>query len=80
MLPAGVSEQLELLIDELILDGNLDSASLASILVAAHDAVHGDYHATLSRRVWAAHHQLLAERLTDDDFERPATRRCTDLA
>lgn len=60
MFPAALSDRLDSLIDELILDGGVEAASLASILLAAQDSVSRDEHVTLSRRVWAANNELLA--------------------
>jgi hypothetical protein len=61
MFPAALSERLDLLIDDLIMDGGVESASLASILLAAKDSVQSDYLVTLSRRVWAANNELKAD-------------------
>ena len=69
MTPDSLNDRLESLIDELILDGGVVSASLASILMAAKDSVTGDYHGTLSRRVWAASNDLRAERARDSRFD-----------
>ncbi len=61
MLCAALSDRLDGLIDELILDGGVEAASLASILLIAKDAVKKDYHVILSRRVWTANNELQAE-------------------
>jgi hypothetical protein len=66
MIPPALSKRL----DALILDGGVEAASIASILLAAKDSVERDYHVTLSRRVWAANDELLAE------FERSAGGGC----
>ena len=58
MFPAPLSERLDALIDDLIMEGGIESASLASILLAAKDSVKSDYHVSLSRRVWAANNDL----------------------
>ena len=58
MFPALLSERLDALIDDLIMEGGVESASLASILLAAKDSVKSDYHVSLSRRVWAANNDL----------------------
>jgi hypothetical protein len=79
MMTAALSERLDALIDDLILDGGVVTASLASILLAAKDSVNGDYHVTLSQRVWAANNELLAERALDggiDPHTAPAGTRC----
>jgi hypothetical protein len=60
MLAAPLSARLDALIDELIMDGGVEAASLASILLTAKDSVLRDDHVTLSRRVWAANNDLMA--------------------
>jgi hypothetical protein len=58
MVPRNLNDRLEPLINELIEEGGLDAASLASILVAAQDSInHGDC-LELSRRVWVAWSEL----------------------
>jgi hypothetical protein len=69
MLCAALSDRLDGLIDELILDGGVEAASLASILLTAKDSVKGDYHVLLSRRVWAANNDLQAEFQAADESE-----------
>jgi hypothetical protein len=61
MISAALSERLDALIDELILDGSIDAVSLASILLAARDSVRGGYHVRLSRQVWAANRDFQDE-------------------
>jgi len=61
MFPVVLSERLDVLIDDLIMDGGVEAASLASILLAAKDSVKSDYLVTLSRRVWAANNELKSE-------------------
>lgn len=61
MLPAAIIERLDALIDDLILDGGVASASLASILLTAKDAVKRDDHLKLSRHVWAMNNDLLVQ-------------------
>lgn len=61
MFSAVLSERLDTLIDDLIMDGGVESASLASILLAAKDSVESDYLVTLSRKVWAANSELKSE-------------------
>ena len=61
MFPAALSERLDALIDDLIMDGGVEAASLASILLAARDSVKRDCLVTLSRRVWSANNELQAE-------------------
>ncbi len=58
MFPRALSERVDMLIDELIEDGGVDSASLASILMAARESVHHGYSMELSRRVWLASSEL----------------------
>lgn len=63
MFSPTLSARLDVLIDDLILDGSVESASLASILLAAKDSVKRDYHVMLSRWVWAATNEMdLADR------------------
>jgi hypothetical protein len=64
MVPRSLCDRIDTLVDELIEDGGLDSAALASILVAARDSVDQGYCMELSRRVWAA-----ATELTHHDHE-----------
>jgi hypothetical protein len=58
MFPRSLSDHLETLINELIAEGGLDSASLASILIAAQDSVNRGYSLELTRRVWLASNDL----------------------
>ncbi len=72
MFPPVLSERLDALIDELIMSGGVEAASLASILLAAKDSVKCDYHVTLSRRVWAAVNEIRpvpARTGTEHEFE-----------
>jgi hypothetical protein len=61
LIPPPLDRRLEGLINDLIEEGGVTSASLASILVAAQDAVHSGYHVALCRRVWSAACELEAE-------------------
>lgn len=54
MIPKALDHRIEALIDDLIVDGSIATASLASILVTARSAVQGGYDVALCRRVWAA--------------------------
>lgn len=63
MFPASLNERLDTLIDDLIMNGGVEAASLASILLAAKDSVKCEYHATLSRWVWSAVNEMKAEAL-----------------
>jgi hypothetical protein len=58
MFPRALSDRVERLINDLIEEGGLDSASLASILVAAQDSVREGYCLELSRQVWLASNAL----------------------
>jgi hypothetical protein len=58
MFPVALSERLDALIDDLIMDGGVESASLASILLAAKDSLKTDELVTLSRRIWAVNNEL----------------------
>ena len=60
MLSMELSERVDALIDDLILDGGVEAASLASILLASKDSLKGEYLGTLSRRVWVASSELKA--------------------
>lgn len=53
MISPVLSERLDTLIDDLIMDGSVEAVSLASILLAARDSVKHDHSLTLSRRVWS---------------------------
>ena len=74
MLSLSLSERLDAIIDALILDGGIEAASLASILLAAKDSVAGEYHVTLSRLVWSASNELQAVG-EDQRCTGPVTRR-----
>lgn len=82
MLPASLRKRLDALIDELIMDGGIESASLASILLTARDSVKRDDHVRLSRLVWAANNELLAGSPQDeaDRSEKPSAVSRTRLA
>jgi hypothetical protein len=61
MFSPALSERLDALIDDLIMDGGVEAASLASILLAAKDAVKSDHLVMLSRLVWTANNELEVE-------------------
>ena len=61
MFPCTLNERLDSLIDDLIMNGGIEAASLASILIAAKDSLKCDYHVTLSRWVWAAVNEMKPE-------------------
>ncbi|MGE3818006.1 MAG: hypothetical protein AB7I30_01085 [Isosphaeraceae bacterium] len=69
MFPATLSDRLDAMIDELIMDGSIESASLVSILLAAKDSLKSDTLLTLSRTVWAANNDLRAETLVEHGSE-----------
>lgn len=58
MLSKVLHERVDALIDDLILDGGIEAAALASILMASKDSLNGEYVVGLSRRVWAASDDL----------------------
>ncbi len=61
MFPARLRDRLDGLIDDLIVDGGFEAASLASILMAAKDSVKCDYHVALSRWVWTGVNEMKDE-------------------
>jgi hypothetical protein len=61
-----ILDHVDMLIDELLNDGDLSSSSLASILMAARESVRDGYHVALARRTWDAHNDL---KLRDSDDE-----------
>lgn len=58
MFSRTLKDRIDHLIDDLFREGGIDSASLASILVAAQDSLEKGYHLELSRRVWSASNDL----------------------
>jgi hypothetical protein len=54
----ALSDRVEALINDLIDEGGLASASLASILLAAQDSLNQGYSLELSRRVWLVANEL----------------------
>ena len=73
MFPAALSQRIDALIDELIMDGGVEAASLASILLTAKDSIERADHVTLSRKVWTANNELLAALARNADAGRPLT-------
>jgi hypothetical protein len=71
MLPVALHERLDALIDALIMDGGVEAASMASILLAAEDSANRDYLVTLSRRVWAVSNELKADFNHDEVLRTP---------
>jgi hypothetical protein len=59
-------DRIDTLIDDLLNDTNLSSSSLASILMAARQAVRDDYHVALARRIWDANNDLRRPKDQDD--------------
>jgi hypothetical protein len=53
-----ILNRLDSLIDDLVNDAELSSSSLASILMAAREAVQDGYHVALARRIWDASNDL----------------------
>ncbi len=60
MFPAVLNDRLEALIDELIMDGGVEAAALASILLTAKDSIERSDHLSLSMKVWTANEELTA--------------------
>jgi hypothetical protein len=58
MIPESLGLRIEMLINDLMEDGGVASASMASILLAAQDSVEHDYCLELSRRAWIASNAL----------------------
>lgn len=56
--PTKAIDQIDVLIDDLLNDGELSSSSLASMLMAARDSVRDGYHVALARRIWDANNDL----------------------
>jgi hypothetical protein len=69
MVSRSLSDRLDMFVDELIEDGGLESAALASILLTVADSVDRGYCMELSRRVW-----LAASELKPEDQEAMAPR------
>ncbi len=59
MFSVALNERLETLIDDLIMDGGLEAASLVTILLAAKDSIERADHVLLSRKVWTANDELM---------------------
>lgn len=72
MFPAALNDRLDALIDELIMDGGIEAASLASILLAAIDSIQRSDHFKLTRKVWVANEELLAAFARDVEIGRAA--------
>lgn len=53
-----VLDRLDSLIDDLLIESDLPASSLASMLMAARDAVQDGYHVALARRVWDASNSI----------------------
>lgn len=63
----SITEQLDVLIDELLLEGDIRSSSLASMLMAVRESAAVGYHVALARLVWDAHNALKADRLGEEE-------------
>lgn len=74
MFPAALNDRVDALIDDLILDGGVEAASIASILLAARDSVTRNDLVSLSRRVWSANNELLAAHAGKQHPAAPASR------
>ena len=72
MFPVALSERLDALIDDLILDGGIETASLASILLAAKDSVKSDSLLRFSRQVWTANNDLKAAEAREEVLRSPS--------
>lgn len=68
MCTKSITEQLDELIDELLLRGDVRSSSLVSMLTAVRESVSGGYHVALARRVWDARNLLESRYLGAEDF------------
>jgi hypothetical protein len=53
-----VLDRLDSLIEDLLIESDLPASSLASMLMAARDAVKDGYHVALARRVWDASNSI----------------------
>lgn len=54
----SITERLDDFIDELLLQTDVRSSSLASMLSAIRESVAGDYHVAMARHVWDARNLL----------------------
>jgi hypothetical protein len=70
MFSRSLSDRVETLIDELIEEGGLASGSLASILLAARDAVQDGYGLELSHRVLLTLDELRLRESSDPGIAR----------
>lgn len=62
MIPPPLNQRIEMLINDLIEEGGVATASVASILLAAQEAVELGYDLALCRTVWAAASELAETR------------------
>ncbi len=58
MLSRKWNDRLDTLVDDLIGDGSVETAFLASILMTAQDSIRKGEHVALSLRIWSAHNDL----------------------
>jgi len=63
----SITERLDELIDELLLQSDIRSSSLVSMLSAIRESVDGDYHVALARSVWEARTLLESRHLDADE-------------
>ena len=61
MFSPALVQRLDALIDDLILDGGVETASLASILLTAKDSASQHALASLARKVWEANNEIRGE-------------------
>lgn len=58
MIAKDITEQLDNLIDDLLLQSDIRSSSLVSMLTAVRESAAEGYHVALARLVWDAHNAL----------------------
>lgn len=75
MVSEKICERLDSLIDELILDGGVEAASLASILLAAKESARTNELLSLSCHVWTATNDMRG-REAQTPTHSPAPERC----
>lgn len=79
MVPVSLSDRLDAMIDDLIMEGGIESASLASILLAARDSLNSDTLLALSRTVWAANNGPRSVLVTDPNPTRSGEENARSL-
>lgn len=73
MIAKDITEQLDELIDGLLLQSDIRSSSMVSMLTAVRESAAEGYHVALARRVWDAHNALKTEYLEDLEEAAPST-------